>query len=780
MQGENKEQSKESRADGYQNLMNKYGTKDDVSEQYRFESGEPVTDIELTINYEENGLFAKIIDIPADEAVSSGFDYGITDTDLEKFINKSLEELNFEEQIATAIKWSRLYGGSLVVMLIDDGKELEDPVDWDNIHGIDELLVFERPLVTPDYQSLYNYKPNDKRTSKFGMPEFYDISPIYGSPFRVHESRCLLFRNGILPSMSTRTEYRFFGMPEYVRIHKSLQETVTAHGNGNKLLDRAVQAIYKMKDLAELLSTDEGEDIVLRRLRIIDMARGIINSIAIDSDGEDYDFKSISFSGVKDIIDSACNMLSAVTNIPQTKLFGRSPAGENATGEGDMENYYKFVGKIQKLNLKNNMGTLIDVILVAGRYKGEFEEIPDYSLEFKSLWSLSETEQANVDQIKATTELTKAQTAQVYVEMQALDASEVRSRLAESGIFTVNDILDEEEGDWNDLENESLFGSESEETSNTALSAESGTEDVVEQKETAQDCVQPTGCGVIVVKDGKVLIGKRKDNGKICGPGGHIEAGETAEQAAIRETREEFGINVAGLVPITIIADMPPEYCPSQVFLCTEYYGEPVCFNPEMEEARFEAIGDVLQYDLFLPFELSLRELMGELSKVVNEQEHTSVDGGPGSGRYPKGSGEKGKKKKCKKSLKETEKSGNLSERKVSAQGRNEFKVKGFVNKQKLNNHWQNGRTHQKEYERDGIFTKEQYEARALELVQSACGRNIVGYKTRLNQICRYDKEKNDFVKGHPDKGIYTMFKPEKGLEYYEMFLESEGVIDDE
>ena len=226
-----------------------------------------------------------------------------------------------------------------------------------------------------------------------------------------------------------------------------------------------------------------------------------------------------------------------------------------------------------------------------------------------------------------------------------MDASEIRERLKENGEFTINDILDEEEEDWSALESEALLGTESEETSNTALSAESGTDKpVVEQSETAQDCIQPTGCGVIVVKDGKVLIGKKKDNGKICGPGGHIEAGETAEQAAIRETREEFGINVAGLVPITIIADMPPEYCPSQVFLCTEYYGEPVCFNPEMEEARFEAIGDVLQYDLFLPFELSLRELMGELSKVVNEQEYTSADGSPGSGRYPKGSGEKGKK----------------------------------------------------------------------------------------------------------------------------------------
>lgn len=669
MQGEDKEQSQEYRADGYKNLMNKYGTKDDVSEQYRFESGEPVTDVELTINYEENGLFTKIIDIPADDAVSSGFDYGVTDTDLEAFIDKSLEELNFEEQVATAIKWSRLYGGSLVVMLIDDGRELEEPVDWDNIHGIDELLVFERPLVTPDYQSIYNYKPNDRRTSKFGMPEFYDISPIYGSPFRVHESRCLLFRNGILPSMSTRTEYRFFGMPEYVRIHKALQETVTAHGNGNKLLDRAVQAIYKMKDLAQLLTTDEGEDIVLRRLRIIDMARGIINSIAIDSDGEDYDFKSISFSGVKDIIDSACNMLSAVTNIPQTKLFGRSPAGENATGEGDMENYYKFVEKIQKLNLKNNMGTLIDAILVAGRYKGEFEEIPDYSLEFKPLWSLSEAEQANVDQTKAATELTKAQTAQVYVDMQALDASEIRERLKENGEFTINDILDEEEGDWNDLGNETSFGMESEETSNTALSAESKADKpVVEKNETAQDSVQPTGCGVIVVKDGKVLIGKRKDNGKICGPGGHIEAGETAEQAAIRETREEFGINVAGLVPLTLITNMPPEYCPSQVFLCTEYYGNPFCFNPEMEDARFEAIADVLQYDLFLPFQLSLCELSRVMRETLSEQSEVEMDGGPGSGRYPKGSGEKGKKSEQKKSSNESkeekQKKGSQSQKK--------------------------------------------------------------------------------------------------------------------
>lgn len=611
MQGrkpEKKKQKKKKRVDGYKNLMNKYGTKNDMSEQYRFVSDNPVTDIELTLNYEENGLFAKIIDIPADDAVSSGFSYGVGD-DMENFINESLDELDFEENASTALKWSRLYGGALMVMIIDDGRELDEPVDWDDIHGIDELLVFERPFVTPDYNSIYAYKPSGRKRSKFAKPEFYDVSPVYGRQFRVHESRCLLFRNGTLPQFSSRTEYRFFGMPEYTRIHKFVQETVTSCGNGVKLVDRAIQAIYKMHNLATLLETDAGEDIVLRRLQNIDMAKGIINSIAIDADGEDYDYKTVAFSGVKEIIDAACNMLSAVTNIPQTKLFGRSPAGENSTGESDMENYYTFVKKIQKLNLKNNLGTLVDIILAAGKYKGRFAEIPEYRLRFNPLWSLSETEQSEVDQTKAQTELAKAQTAQIYVDMQALDSSEIRKRLAASGEFTVNDILDEED-DWNAMEN-TLPADEGEsvETSDTALSAKPAKNN----SEKNTDAITPSGCGVIVVKDGKILIGNRKDNGLVCGPGGHIETGETPEEAAIRETREEFGINIAETIPLTVISGMPAEYCPSQIFVCTEFYGIPVAFNPEIENARFEPVSDVLKYDMFLPFEVSVRELLNQL-----------------------------------------------------------------------------------------------------------------------------------------------------------------------
>lgn len=379
-----------------------------------------------------------------------------------------------------------------------------------------------------------------------------------------------------------------------------------------KLLNRAVQAVYKIEGLATLLKTDEGENTVIRRLQLIDMAKGIINSIAIDAEGEDYDYKTVTFSGVKDIVDSACNMLSAVTNIPQTKLFGRSPAGENSTGEGDMENFYKFVERIQKLNLKNNLRTLFDIILIAGKAKGRYGEIPDYTLKFNPLWSLSEKEQADVDKTRADTEYVKAQTAQVYTDMQALDAPEVRRRLAESGEFTINDVLDEESGDWDDFPEENA--GESEETIDTSLSAEQEQAGIQEHMET--DAARPSGCGVLVIRDGKILVGERKGSGLLCGPGGHIENGETPEGAAVREAREEFGINVAELVPVSVLSGMPAEYCPSQIFLCTEFFGEPRVFNDEMENARFEPFSEIRKREMFLPFRMSVEEFLAELNDL--------------------------------------------------------------------------------------------------------------------------------------------------------------------
>ena len=66
------------------------------------------------------------------------------------------------------------------------------------------------------------------------------------------------------------------------------------------------------------------------------------------------------------------------------------------------------------------------------------------------------------------------------------------------------------------------------------------------------------GIGVIVVRDGKVLVGQRISehaHGTWSMPGGKQEAGETAEEAGARELREETGLAAAAVTKAPVYTD---------------------------------------------------------------------------------------------------------------------------------------------------------------------------------------------------------------------------------
>ena len=432
------------RADSLSDVIWQYG-----AQYVDTPSGLVVPDYDLAEKYQYNGLFSKIIDRPAEEALKHGMKYNVGDPQLEEFLDDALDRLDWEDKATTAIRWARLFGGSIIVMLLDDGGGLEEPVNWQDVRSVEELLVYERAVVQPD--------PDTYRT---GKATYFDVSSTYGGFFRVHRSRCLVFKNGSLPEFGAPQQYFYWGLPEYIRIKRDLSIVLKTHQNAANMIEKSVQPVYKMMGLQDTLATEGGDTAVLKRLNVIDQARGMLNSIAVDMDGEDYAFQTFQLSGTQEILESTYNLLSAVTCIPQTILFGRSPSGENATGESALENYYNFVEGIQKRMLKKNIRTLLKAVTQAGVYDGSIEDPGTIKPTFKPLWSLSEAEQATVELTKAQRAQATAQTAQLYIDMQVLQPDEVRRALSQDGSLNIEDILDnqpedeqEESADWEELFN---------------------------------------------------------------------------------------------------------------------------------------------------------------------------------------------------------------------------------------------------------------------------------------------------------------------------------------
>jgi 8-oxo-dGTP pyrophosphatase MutT (NUDIX family)/predicted RNA binding protein YcfA (HicA-like mRNA interferase family) len=268
-----------------------------------------------------------------------------------------------------------------------------------------------------------------------------------------------------------------------------------------------------------------------------------------------------------------------------------------------MENWYSFVERIQKINLKSNTDKVVNVIFRAVRYQGKVSEIPQFEIEFNPLWSLSEKEQAEVELKKSQAAYIRAQTAKLYIDAGVVGKEEVRRSLASDNDFDVEKMLDEQDIKSLQLNSQNILTNEPEPF-------------II--KSFIQDGDTNLGVGILVVKDGKVLVGTRSDTGELAGPGGHIQDDETTIQAAIRETQEEFGIT-----PILLVQVEPFQ------FVCTEFQGEVNCLDGEMSNPTWLTLEELNGENLFKPFEDSL--------KYVDVS--FNFDGGPNSGRYPKGSG---------------------------------------------------------------------------------------------------------------------------------------------
>lgn len=115
------------------------------------------------------------------------------------------------------------------------------------------------------------------------------------------------------------------------------------------------------------------------------------------------------------------------------------------------------------------------------------------------------------------------------------------------------------------------------------------------------------GVGVIIIKDNKVLLGKRKNahgDGTWSFPGGHLEFSEQVEECARREVREETGLEIDNLKLATFTNDIFIKEKKHYVtlYVIGEYFeGKPKIIEPDKCERWEWFEWGRLPQPLFLP-----------------------------------------------------------------------------------------------------------------------------------------------------------------------------------
>jgi hypothetical protein len=141
------------------------------------------------------------------------------------------------------------------------------------------------------------------------------------------------------------------------------------------------------------------------------------------------------FSGLSDVYEMFMLDVSGATEIPVTKLFGRSPAGMNSTGESDMMNYYDVLEGGQETDVRPLLDRLLPIMCVS-----EFGAIPDdLDFAFEPVRNPTEEERKTLS-TQVTTAIGAMFNAGIISQQIAL--KELRDSSKQTGMWT--NITDED------------------------------------------------------------------------------------------------------------------------------------------------------------------------------------------------------------------------------------------------------------------------------------------------------------------------------------------------
>ena len=386
--------------DGVQNVLTGLGRIGrDASTATNFRMDAFLTESELNASYYGNGIARRIVDMIPNEALKKG-------VECDEELYDELERLDAYKHLTELGKDARLFGGAIMLMLARDGvADLSEPLRTGNIQRVERLQVFDRHqlLVTADDYDHDIYSPT------FGEVITYNLRKKNNIYVKVHASRVIRLDGDRLPS-TPFTDNGYWHASVLQGCFDSLKSYLTAQGFSDTIIKEWSLTILKIRDLRDSYANGK-EYVIAKRLNDANMSKSIANMILMDAEDEDFSRVFSNVAGYSDLMLRTMELVSANSGVPMTKLFGRSPEGMNATGEGDFTQWAGTVQAYQMQTLQSPINRLIEVLALQQDWK---EKPDDMAWNFPTLKPLDDAQLADV-------RLKHAQADAIYIREGGVD-----------------------------------------------------------------------------------------------------------------------------------------------------------------------------------------------------------------------------------------------------------------------------------------------------------------------------------------------------------------------
>jgi len=378
-----------------------------------------------------NWLFGKVVDIPAEDMTKKWrvFDTPSLDSEQLEAVKNAEKNLKIKKAFTSALKWARLYGGSAIILNMDErlgNIDTELDVEQITIGDLKSLLVVDRWDLSPHTINTTNL------LKKFRMPELYQLS----NQGTIHSSRIIRFEGYELPWLEYQ-QNQFWGGSVCNRVYDEvLNAKITTQSISSMIFEANIDVIT-VKNLFERIMNKKSLDSLIKRFQLANVTKSINKALIIDQDDETYKKVPTSFAGLPGMITEFLSVVAAAADIPATRMLGQSAKGFSATGEGDLKNYYDMITAKQESDLYDPLGQL-DQILVRS-VLGEYPD--DWGFKFPPLWQATAKELAEIEKLHMESDTGNINNGSILPYHAA-------ARLLSDGIYPTldNDFVDDLEG----------------------------------------------------------------------------------------------------------------------------------------------------------------------------------------------------------------------------------------------------------------------------------------------------------------------------------------------